>query len=121
MGPKDFQDMVDNADGGVLFIDEAHAIMDGDPKSAKAIITIMLTAAENKREALTIILAGYKDEIETKLYASDQGFKSRFRQVLALPRYDLFGVAFASTCTFECSLLKLPRDSSSSGWGWATG
>ena len=58
MGPKDFQDLVDSADGGVLFIDEAHALMDGDPKSAKAIITVLLTAAENKRDTLTIILAG---------------------------------------------------------------
>ena len=42
---------------------------------------MLLTAAENKRDSLSIILAGYKDEIEGKLYASDAGFKSRFRQV----------------------------------------
>ena len=42
---------------------------------------MLLTAAENKRDSLTIILAGYKDEIEGKLYTSDAGFKSRFRQV----------------------------------------
>jgi hypothetical protein len=41
-----------------VVIDEAHALMDGDPKSAKAIITVLLTAAENKRDTLTIILAG---------------------------------------------------------------
>jgi hypothetical protein len=35
MGPKDFQDLVDSADGGCLFIDEAHAIMDGDPKTVE--------------------------------------------------------------------------------------
>jgi uncharacterized ferredoxin-like protein len=44
-------------------------------------VTVLLTAAENKRQTLTIILAGYKDEIESKLYCADPGFKSRFRQV----------------------------------------
>ena len=81
MGPKDFSDLVDQADGGVLFIDEAHALCEGDPKSSKAVITVLQTAAENKRDSLTVILAGYKDEIESKLYASDPGFKSRFRSV----------------------------------------
>ena len=87
----------------MLFIDEAHALMDGDPKSAKAVVTVLLTAAENKRETLTVILAGYKDEIEDRLYASDPGFKSRFRWAEILTRPSLCTSAAAPTWGYACA------------------
>ena len=74
--------VIQGAIDGVLFIDEAHSL---DPKSNKAegsaIITKLLKAAEDDRERLTIILAGYQDEIEDRLYGSDPGFRSRFEDV----------------------------------------
>ena len=42
----------------------------------------LLTAAEDKRESLTVIFAGYKDDIETKLYSFNPGLKSRFKDVM---------------------------------------
>lgn len=50
-------------------------------RQAKAVVNILLAEAEKKRHTLTIILAGYKDEIESKVYGANPGFKSRFRQV----------------------------------------
>ena len=74
--------VIQGAMDGVLFIDEAHSL---DPKSNKAegsaIVTKLLKAAEDDRERLTIILAGYEDEIEERLYGSDPGFRSRFEDV----------------------------------------
>ena len=48
----------------------------------KAIVSQLLTAAEDKRETLTVIFAGYKDDIETKLYSFNPGLKSRFKDVI---------------------------------------
>jgi len=74
--------VIQGAMDGVLFIDEAHSL---DPKSNRAegsaIVTKLLKAAEDDRERLTIILAGYEDEIEERLYGSDPGFRSRFEDV----------------------------------------
>lgn len=75
--------VIESAMDGVLFIDEAHSL---DPKSNKAegsaIVTKLLKAAEDSRDRLTIILAGYRDAIEDKLYASDLGFRSRFEDIV---------------------------------------
>ena len=55
--------------------------MDGDSKTANLIVAELMAAAENKRDSLTVILAGYKDDIEARLFGSDDGFKSRFLTV----------------------------------------
>ena len=78
-GASDADELIQKADGGVLFIDEAY---DLDPqKNGTEILSQLLAAAEDKRETLTIILAGYKDDIEDKLYAANAGLKSRFRDI----------------------------------------
>ncbi|KAJ1469630.1 hypothetical protein T484DRAFT_1851058 [Baffinella frigidus] len=51
-----------NAMDGVLFIDEAHSLDPGSNKAeGKAIVTKLLKAAEDHRERITIILAGYQN------------------------------------------------------------
>ena len=44
--------------------------------------------AENYRDRLTIILAGYKDEIESKLYSYNTGMVSRFHEIVFPDFYD---------------------------------
>ena len=46
----------------------------------RAILTQLLTVAEDRRTEISIILAGYKDDIENKLYAANPGVKSRFQR-----------------------------------------
>ena len=68
--------------GGILFIDEAHML---DPKTnpvGKAIFNYIMDAAEDARSVLTIILAGYKNDVEQKLYAFNVGLKSRFDDIM---------------------------------------
>ena len=67
--------------GGVLFLDEAY---DLDPKNnseGRAIVNEIMSVAEEFRDTVTIILAGYKSDIESKLLAFNPGMASRFRSV----------------------------------------
>ena len=80
-GPDAFRDKIKQAIDGVLFIDEAY---DLDPKAdfkGKPIVSELLTASENLRDKLSIILAGYQDDMESKLFSFNEGLKSRFEEV----------------------------------------
>lgn len=44
-------------------------------------MTELLTSAENHREKLTIILAGYQDDMNEKFFSYNEGLKSRFQEV----------------------------------------
>jgi hypothetical protein len=62
----------------VCFLAEAY---DLDPKNSndgRAILADIMNAAEAHRDKVTIILAGYKDDIEQKLLAFNVGLASRF-------------------------------------------
>lgn len=72
---------IDRAMGGVLFIDEAYALVqerDGrtDPFGTEALNTL-LARMENDRDRLVVIIAGYSDDIE-RLLATNDGLRSRF-------------------------------------------
>ncbi|THV21667.1 AAA family ATPase [Glycomyces paridis] len=82
---------IDEATGGVLFIDEAYSLANqgytggGDAFGDEALQEI-LTAAENRRDELVIVLAGYTDEIR-ELLATNPGLRSRFSTVVDFPSY----------------------------------
>jgi len=83
-------ELVDSALGGVLFIDEAYSLVnEGDGQTdrfgAEAVQTL-LKRAEDNREDLIIILAGYEKQMETFL-ASNPGLASRFATRLKFPSY----------------------------------
>jgi len=80
--PKKIPGLIASADNGVLFIDEAYQLDPAKNSEGKAIVNQLLTAAEEKRETLSIIFAGYKDDTEEKLYGFNPGLKSRFRDIL---------------------------------------
>ena len=66
----------------MLFIDEAYQLDPASNSEGKAIVNMLLTAAEDRRETLTVIFAGYKDDVEDKLYSFNPGLKSRFRDIV---------------------------------------
>ncbi|THV33908.1 AAA family ATPase [Glycomyces buryatensis] len=91
---------IEEATGGVLFIDEAYALETqgysgkGDAFGKEAMQEI-LTAAENRRDTLVIVLAGYTKEMED-LLATNPGLRSRFSTVVDFPTYsaqELFDIA----------------------------
>ncbi|MFI6504322.1 AAA family ATPase [Nonomuraea typhae] len=83
-------ELVDRALGGVLFIDEAYSLINqgysgGDAFGAEAVQTL-LKRAEDDRDRLVIVLAGYQRETDAFL-ASNPGLSSRFNQRVAFPSY----------------------------------
>ncbi|MBP2706607.1 AAA family ATPase [Microbispora sp. RL4-1S] len=92
-------ELVDRALGGVLFVDEAYSLVNsgysgGDAFGAEAVQTL-LKRAEDDRDRLVIILAGYEGEMDAFL-ATNPGLASRFNQRVAFPSYtpvELAGIA----------------------------
>jgi replication-associated recombination protein RarA len=74
--------VVEKAMGGVLFIDEAYAFDPENNKSGREIFEELLVIAEEKRENLSIFLAGYQKDMEQKLFAFNEGLKSRFSTIV---------------------------------------
>lgn len=68
--------------GGVLFIDEAYDLNPSGNPVGQAIMAEIMSVAEEHRDKVTIILAGYKDDIENKLYAHNTGMASRFESIM---------------------------------------
>lgn len=70
---------IEKAQGGILFIDEAHSLFQpNDPKDpGKFVIEALLTAlADPEKDDWMLILAGYSDGMK-KLFDLNPGFKSR--------------------------------------------
>ncbi|WP_049575384.1 AAA family ATPase [Nonomuraea sp. SBT364] len=83
-------ELVDKALGGVLFIDEAYGLInssDGQPDrfGAEAVQTL-LKRAEDDRDRVIIILAGYEQEM-TAFLSSNPGLASRFATRVRFPTY----------------------------------
>ncbi|MBV5338779.1 MAG: AAA family ATPase [Deltaproteobacteria bacterium] len=68
--------IIEDALGGVLFIDEAHQL-GKDSMGANEMVPEIVPAAENYRRELVFILAGYADQMHT-FYSKDPGLPRRF-------------------------------------------
>ena len=82
--------LVDSALGGVLFVDEAYALHNagysgGDAYGAEAVQTL-LKRAEDDRDRLVIVLAGYPADMD-RFLRSNPGLASRFSTRVAFPSY----------------------------------
>ncbi len=83
-------ELIDSALGRVLFIDEAYSLVnEGDGQSDRfgvEAVQTLLKRAEDDRENLIIILAGYEKQTESFL-ASNPGLGSRFATRIRFPTY----------------------------------
>ena len=82
--------LVDSALGGVLFIDEAYSLHNegysgGDAFGAEAVQTL-LKRAEDDRDRLVIVLAGYTGDMD-RFLRSNPGLASRFGTRVTFPSY----------------------------------
>ena len=85
-----FKDMVEEAGNGTIFIDEAYHFNPA-PKGSTAnasnkVLDLLMKVSETKRESLSFILAGYKQEI-LELMQYNPGFPSRFPRTLEFSDY----------------------------------
>lgn len=82
------QKVIQEAIGGVLFIDEAYALVNDDRDSyGKEAIETILKAMEDHRDELVVIVAGY-DELMHQFIDSNPGLRSRFNKFFHFPDYD---------------------------------
>lgn len=77
---------------GVLFIDEAYALLNTFQTSrgagpGKDVIDALTPIMENNRSRLVVIIAGYDREMEEFLSSANSGFPSRFKNVVEFPDY----------------------------------
>lgn len=73
------QQVVEQAMGGVLFIDEAYSLVSEDGKDSfgKEALDMLIKMIEDRRQDLVVILAGYPEEMQ-RLIATNPGVSSRF-------------------------------------------
>ncbi len=84
---KRTNEIINSAIGGVLFIDEAYSLYEGEnDKVGKEIVDSLIKGIEDNRNNLTVILAGYEKDMEEFL-SINQGLKSRFPNIIHFEDY----------------------------------
>jgi probable Rubsico expression protein CbbX len=83
------REVLKRAMGGVLFIDEAYYLHrpENERDYGQEAIEILLQVMENQRDDLVVILAGYRDRMET-FFASNPGMSSRIAHHIDFPDYE---------------------------------
>jgi len=84
------KEVLKKAMGGVLFIDEAYYLYrpENERDYGQEAIEILLQVMENQRDDLVVILAGYKDRMDT-FFESNPGMSSRIAHHLDFPDYSI--------------------------------
>jgi probable Rubsico expression protein CbbX len=84
------KEVLKKAMGGVLFIDEAYYLYrpENERDYGQEAIEILLQVMENQRDDLVVILAGYKDRMDT-FFQSNPGMNSRIAHHIAFPDYSI--------------------------------
>jgi probable Rubsico expression protein CbbX len=82
------KEVLKQAMGGVLFIDEAYYLYkpDNERDYGSEAIEILLQVMENQRDDLVVIFAGYKDRMDS-FYESNPGLSSRVANHIDFPDY----------------------------------
>lgn len=84
------KEVLKKAMGGVLFIDEAYYLYkpENERDYGGEAIEILLQVMENQRDDLVVILAGYKDRMDT-FFQSNPGMSSRIAHHIDFPDYSV--------------------------------
>jgi probable Rubsico expression protein CbbX len=84
------REILKKAMGGVLFIDEAYYLYrpENERDYGQEAIEILLQIMENNRDDLVVILAGYKDRMDT-FFQSNPGMSSRISHHIDFPDYSV--------------------------------
>lgn len=75
--------MIENAKGGVIFIDEAYSLIsskDGDDMYGREVLTEIVEAMSNREKQVIFIMAGYENDMK-QLFSYNAGLERRFGYV----------------------------------------
>ena len=83
--------VIEEAKGGVLFIDEAYSITENEHSDSygRECLTELTKALEDYRNDLVVIVAGYTEPMKN-FFESNPGLKSRFNTFIEFPDYTAF-------------------------------
>ena len=105
-------ELVKEAQGGILFIDEAYALTEGHNSDfGKKAVATLIKQMEDKRKEFGLIVAGYPQNME-KFLESNPGLKSRFDRTYRFEDFseeDLYTIALRM---FKQRLLKPNKEAS---------
>ena len=108
------KDVLKQAYGGVLFIDEAYSLAGGGANDfGKEAIDTILKEMEDKRDNLVVIVAGYDAPME-KFIGANPGLRSRFKNFIQFSDYngrELFNI-FMGMCNKNQYVVSAEAESS---------
>ncbi len=80
--------VIDSALDGVLFLDEAYALVATGAKNDFGLVAIdtLLARMENDRDRLVVIIAGYRADLD-RFLDTNEGLRSRFTRSIEFPSY----------------------------------
>lgn len=80
---------IEEADGGILFIDEAYTLINGDhDEFGREAVQTLVAELENRRNSLMCIVAGYGDDMDEFL-SVNQGLASRLSNEIIFEDYTI--------------------------------
>jgi SpoVK/Ycf46/Vps4 family AAA+-type ATPase len=84
------QKVLDDTEGGVLFIDEAYSLgsEDGRDSFAKECVDCINQNLSEKKDSLLCIIAGYKDALDKCFFSQNEGLRRRFPFVYTIEKYN---------------------------------
>jgi SpoVK/Ycf46/Vps4 family AAA+-type ATPase len=83
------KELIDQAEGGVLFIDEAYALSSKQADSSdygKEAVATLIEAMETKKDRMAVIFAGYPQEMDD-FFQSNSGLRSRVKNFFEFNHY----------------------------------
>lgn len=85
--PRLVNNICDKAMGGILFIDEAYTLSEGDDPYGREAVDTLVKRLEDDRGKFVVIVAGYKDKMD-EFMQQNPGLSSRFTHKLHIDDYN---------------------------------